>query len=169
MASEQDIGLLIDKQAIRDLIFTYCRAVDRQDAPLGHSVWHDDAYADYGVDFYQGPGKGVIDFICAQSTHLLSQSHQVTNILIELDGDEAGSESYIGSTYRLEREGTLMHMGVWGRYLDAWERRDGRWGLLRRKVIFDHDEIRPVTPMGRAAEFRRDKSDPSYTFLKIGE
>lgn len=155
-----------DKQAIRDLIHIYCRAVDREDVTLGQSIWHEDSHADYGADFYQGPGKGVIEKICTDSRQLLSQSHQVTNILIDLDGDRAGSETYISSTYRFEREGALMHMAVWGRYLDRWEKRAGCWGLLHRQVIYDHDEIRPVTPMGRAKEFARDKSDPSYGFLK---
>jgi ketosteroid isomerase-like protein len=155
-----------DKETIRDLIYTYCRAVDREDVELGHSIWHDDGYADYGADFYQGPGKGVIDKTCHDSRELLSQTHQVTNMLIELDGDRAVSETYISSTYRLEREGVLMHMAVWGRYLDRWEKRAGRWGLVHRQVIFDHDEIRPVTPMGRAKGFARGRADPSYAILK---
>lgn len=161
-----DDPALADKDAIRNLIYTYCRAVDREDVALGHSIWHDDGYADYGADFYQGPGKGVIDKTCHDSRQLLSQSHQVTNMLIELDGDRAGSETYISSTYRLEQKGVLMHMAVWGRYLDRWEKRSGRWGLVHRQVIFDHDEIRPVTPMGRAKGFARGNSDPSYKILK---
>lgn len=47
---------LADKEAIRDLIYTYCRAVDRIDIPLGHSIWHEDGVADYGAHYYQGPG-----------------------------------------------------------------------------------------------------------------
>ncbi|MEZ5743627.1 MAG: nuclear transport factor 2 family protein [Sphingomonadaceae bacterium] len=96
---------LADKQAIRDLIYTYCRAVDRIDVPLGHSIWHEDGEADYGASFYQGPGRGVIDLICKSHEGLLSHSHQVTNILIELDGNRAGSEAYVSGTMRLEREG----------------------------------------------------------------
>ena len=34
------------KQAITELLYRYCRAVDRIDIPLGHSIWHDDAQAD---------------------------------------------------------------------------------------------------------------------------
>ena len=166
MASETELDAVVDKQAIRDLIYTYCRAVDREDVALGHTVWHDDGVADYGADVYQGSGKGVIDFICASGRQLLSQSHQVTNILIELDGERAASEAYISSSYRLEQQGQLMHMGVWARYLDMWEKRSGRWGLVRRQVIFDHDELRPATPMGRAKDFKHDRSDPSYSFLK---
>lgn len=158
---------LADKQAIRDLIYTYCRAVDRIDVPLGHSIWHDDGYADYGAGYYQGPGKGVIDTICAHHKHLLSHSHQVSNILIELHGNAAGSEAYVTGTMRMERDGTLMQIGVWGRYLDSWEKRDGRWGLMRRSVVFDHQEIREVTDLpGRGLAATRDRSDPSYAVLE---
>lgn len=158
---------LADKQAIRDLIYTYCRAVDRIDVPLGHSIWHDDGYADYGADYYQGPGKGVIDTICAHHRHLLSHSHQVSNILIQLQGDTAGSEAYVTGTMRMKRDGTLMQIGVWGRYLDSWEKRDGRWGLMRRSVSFDHQEIREVTDLpGHGLASARDASDPSYAVLE---
>lgn len=166
MAQDPDWRALADKQAIRDLVYTYCRAVDRLDIPLGHSIWHDDAYADYGEDFYQGPGKGVIDAICQSHLHLLSHSHQVTNILIELDGTKAGSEAYVYGTMRLLREGRLMQMGVWARYLDSWEKRGGRWGIVHRMVVYDHEEIREATPMGQAIRSTRDAKDPSYQFLK---
>lgn len=156
---------LADKDAIRDLIYTYCRAVDRIDVPLGHSIWHDDGVADYGAGYYQGPGRGVIDRICANHAHLLSHSHQVTNILIALDGDRAGSEAYVSGTMRMERDGRLLHMEVWARYLDKWEKRGGRWGLLGRTVVYDHESIREVTPMGQEIRSTRDRSDPSYAVL----
>jgi hypothetical protein len=155
-----------DRQAIEALIYTYCRAVDRLDVPLGHSIWHDDGYADYGDDFYQGPGKGVIDRIIKSHDGLISHTHQVTNVLIALEGDRAGSESYVFGTMRLERGGQLMHMEVHARYLDQWSRRDGRWGLDRRTVVFDHDEIRPATPMGRAYRGTRGPADLSYAVMK---
>jgi len=161
---------LADKQAIRDLIYTYCRAVDRLDVPLGHSIWHDDGYADYGKEYYQGPGKGVIDTICQHHLGLLSHSHQVTNILIELDGDDAGSEAYVSGTMRMERDGKLSQIGVWGRYLDRWQRRDGRWGLLHRVVVFDHQEIREVQDMpAHGTPATRDREDPSYQILAGGK
>ncbi len=166
MANEAEIQALVDKQAIRDLIYTYCRAVDRLDVPLGHSIWHEDGYADYGQGYYQGPGRGVIDTICQHHLGLLSHSHQVANILIELDGDEAGSESYVTGSMRMEREGKLYHIGVWGRYLDRWQRREGRWGLLHRVVVFDHQELRETDDMpGHGIPPARDRSDPSYRIL----
>jgi hypothetical protein len=157
---------LADRQAITDLIYRYCRSVDRLDIPLGHSIWHADGRADYGATIYQGDGRGVIDFICAQHLHTLHHSHQVSNILIDLDGDRAGSESYVTASLRVRRGEKLMHMGVWGRYIDQWSRRNCRWGLDERICIRDFDEVREVTAMYDHNTGCRDRGDPSYRVLK---
>ena len=156
---------LMDHQNIVDLIYRYCRAVDRLDIPLGHSIWNEDGIADYGAAVYQGNGRGVIDHICAQHLHTLHHSHQVSNILIELNGDSAGSESYVTATLRVKRGDQVMQMTVWGRYVDQWSKRNGRWGLDKRVSIRDFDEIRNVNPMAQHDEGRRDQTDPSYTVL----
>ena len=164
MTGIPDIATLADKQAITEVIRTYCRAVDRLDIPLGQSIFHEHAIADYGP-FYNGIGIGVIEAICESHHHLTSHSHQVTNILIEVDGDSAGSESYVFGTMRSENDGKVMQIGVWGRYLDKWEKRGGRWGIVHRKVVFEHDEIREVTSAGQEPRSTRDGTDPSYQFL----
>lgn len=158
------VSQLMDKAAIRDLIHTYCRAVDRLDAPLGHSIWHEDGVADYGA-FYQGDGRGVIDAICKSHESLDSHSHQVSNVLIRLEGIRAWSESYVTGTMRRTHEGKVIQIGIWGRYLDAWEKRGGRWGLVKREVMHDHDEVREVTPADQPSRATRGPDDPSYTYL----
>lgn len=165
MIDEAAVQALLDKQAITEALYTYCRSVDRIDVPLGRTVFHEDSAVDYGESYYRGPGKDVIDLICKHHEGLISHSHQVTNILIDLDGDTAGSEAYVTGTMRLVQDGRELHMGVWARYLDSWEKREGRWGIVRRKVVFDHEEIRPVTPMGQALGFTRDRADPSYAVV----
>jgi SnoaL-like protein len=156
---------LAARQAITDLIYRYCRAMDRLDVALGSSIWHADGIADYGADFYQGNGRGVIEHICAQHRQALHHSHQVANILIDLDGDRAGSEAYATATLRARRGEQLIQMTIWGRYVDRWSRRNGRWGLDHRLAIRDFDEIREVTPLQNHLVGRRDLSDPSYVAL----
>lgn len=158
---------LADKQAITEQIYRYCRSVDRLDLPLGRAVFHEDATADYGSGAYTGTGHGAIEWICAAHRQLLSHSHQVSNILIELDGNRAGSESYVTATLRLEREGKVMQIEVWGRYCDRWSRRDGAWRIDHRDSVIDHDSIREVTPMNRHERGRRDDTDPSYAALGV--
>lgn len=155
---------MTDREAIVDLIYRYCRAMDRIDADLGYSVWHHDGTADYGTNF-SGRGHDFIDNVNAQHSGLIAHSHQVTNIIIEIDGDRAGSESYCFANLRMMRADVLMQISVWNRYIDRWSRRDGRWGIDHRVAIIDFDEIRPVTGMGKAFEGKRDRSDPSYAVL----
>jgi ketosteroid isomerase-like protein len=154
-----------DRQAITDQIYRYCRAMDRIDHQLGYSIWHEDGTADYGHN-YQGNGRGFIDHVCAQHAGLQQHSHQMSNIVIELDGDKAGSESYVTATLRMVRDGKTMQMSVISRYIDTWSKREGRWALDHRHAVMEMDEMREVTPMKVHDIARRDPSDPSYTVLK---
>jgi len=97
---------------------------------------------------------------------MLAHSHQVSNIIIDLDGDRAGSESYVTANLRNMKSDKLMQMTVWGRYIDQWSRRNGRWGIDKRITVIDFDEIREVIPMSKAERGSRDRTDPSYTVLR---
>ena len=154
-----------DRQAISDQIYRYCRAMDRIDHQLGYSIWHGDGTADYGHS-YHGTGHGFIDHVCAQHSQMQQHSHQMSNIIIELDGDKAGSESYVTATLRMAREGKTMQISVISRYVDTWSKRDGRWALDHRHAIMEMDEMREITPMREHDTARRDRSDPSYAVLK---
>jgi len=161
-----DLRALIDRQHITDLIHRYCRSMDRMDAELGYSVWHEDGVADYGAEVYQGSGRGLIDFACVQHRRALCHAHQVTNILIELDGDRAGSESYVTSVVRFIDGEKTRQVTTWARYLDRWSRRAGRWGIDKRIAIRDFDEITDVATTIRSSRGTRDRSDPSYDLLQ---
>jgi hypothetical protein len=158
---------LIDRQAITDLIYRYCRAVDRIDAELGYTVWHDDAAADYGPSIFQGSGRGFIDFVCEQHRRALTHTHHVSNIVIALDGDRAGSESYVTATARFAHGDQVKQITFWGRYVDQWSRRNGRWAIEKRTTIRDFDEIREATPASPGVS-ARDRTDPSYAVLGDG-
>jgi hypothetical protein len=161
-----DLDSLADRHAITDLIYRYCRAVDRLDHALGYSVWHADGTADYGEGGYQGDGHGFIDFVIGQHGQTLAHSHQVTNIVLELEGDRAASESYHIAALRIPRGEQVFEITVRGRYVDRWSKRDGRWGIDHRIAIRDFDDIRSVTPLSTVNPGRRDPSDPSYAVLQ---
>jgi hypothetical protein len=161
----ETLQAVADRQAITELLYRYCRAMDRIDAELGYTIWHEGATADYD-GYYKGTGRGFIDKACETHRRVLAHSHQVTNIIIELDGDRAASESYVTANLRMKRGEQVKQLTVWGRYLDQWSRRDGRWGIDRRVQVHDLDEMREVTPSSEQQRTRRDHADPSYEFLK---
>jgi hypothetical protein len=161
---QQDVA---DRQAITDKIYRYCRSVDRLDVPVGHSVFHEDSHADFGAS-YVGSGRGWIDFICEEHKKFLYHSHQVTNVIIEIDGDGAGSEAYVyASLQRRDGDKVLQHE-FWARYIDKWSKRDGDWAIDRRECVVDYGAIREVTPLPGNPRSARDASDPSYTVLAGG-
>jgi SnoaL-like domain len=154
----------ISSQKITQLLYRYCRAVDRIDEELGYTIWHDDAEVDYGR-IYRGSAKGLIDFICAAHRRAIVHSHQITNIILEIDGNSARSESYVTSGMRLMDADQLKQITTRGRYLDNWSQREGRWGIHKRLYVHDFDEIRSVTPAFQQSTFRLDRNDPSYAFF----
>lgn len=163
-----DIGdEVVAKQAITEVIYRYCRAIDRMDRDLALSVWHEGGIADYG-EIYQGTGPGFVDWVWNVHAGLAGHSHQITNILIQVDGDRAASESYVTvALWSSATEGRVMTIRGWGRYVDRWSRRDGRWAIDERRYIHDFQTISEIAEAMTASSTaaRRDRSDPSYEAL----
>ena len=157
-------GVAADRQAITDQLNLYCRAMDRIDPSLGHAVWHEDGLADYG-QLYRGSGRGFVDWVCETHATLIAHSHRISNILIRLDGDRAGSEAYVHATLRFREGDQLRQASVFGRYVDRWSRRDGRWAIDHRVYIQDFDDVRDVHTLLVGGWGRRDREDPSYRVL----
>lgn len=157
-----------DRQAITDQLYRYCRAIDRMDHELGYSVWHEDGTADYGEQSFIGAGRGFIDHVNRQHAGLLAHSHQLSNILIALVGDRAGSEAYCTATLQMQRGEKRVRILVHSRYLDRWSRRHGRWAIDHRIAIMDLAEMAEITPMPLHKSGSRDSADPSYAVLEAG-
>lgn len=152
-----------DRLAITDKIYRYCRSVDRLDVPLGHSVFHEDSHARFPT--YEGTGRGWIDKVCVDHLQLLNHSHQVTNIIITLDGAHAGSEAYVTAKLRSLENGGIVEREFCARYVDRWSKRDGEWAIDSRDCIIDFDAEREINPVRENDLGRRDRSDPSYSAL----
>lgn len=155
---------LADRLAIMDQMYRYCRSVDRLDVALGHSIFHPDSKADFGV--YKGTGRGWIDFICVEHRKFLCHSHQVTNIIIDLDGDRAGSEAYVFATLQKRDGEKVVQHQFWARYIDAWSKRDGHWAIDNRDCIVDFATLTEVNSVRSDERSRRDPEDASYDVLE---
>jgi hypothetical protein len=164
MQGAPDPATLADKWAIQEQIYNYCRSVDRLDVPLGHAVFHEDSYADFPT--YKGTGQGWIDDVCREHLNFLHHSHQVTNVIIHVDGDTAGSEAYVTANLRQMVDGRLTNRMFSARYIDKWSKRNGRWAIDRRDCVVDFSELSDVTAMGNDPRSGRDHTDPSYGVLE---
>src|SRR5215467_9672834 len=114
---------LLDREAIRLVLYRYCRAIDRRDGPLLDSVYWEDAYEWHGG--YRGSAAGFRDLAMHGPGLFEVMRHSLGTINIDLEGDLAYSEAYFVATgvLRERRDGERMLRVYEGRYIDKFERR----------------------------------------------
>ena len=160
--NQQLLDELVAKDAIREQIYNYARGLDRMDKDLAYQVWHPDGMADY-IGTYEGTGAGFVDWVWPRHEPLVAHSHQITNILIKVDGNTAVSESYVMASLQGQpTENSATTRLVRSRYADTWSKRDGRWAIDRRIAITDFITTEEATGPNQPTEGRRDRTDPSY-------
>ena len=98
--------------------------MDRRDDDLGRFVFTEDCTMDYGPNF-QGTGWEFVTWAHqAHDANYEQTTHQITNVLIEVndDGTKAVSETYL-HTLQLtppDAKGRQFELHIAGRYLDKW-------------------------------------------------
>jgi hypothetical protein len=163
---------LLDRQAITEVLFLYCRACDRADEALLRSCFHADS------QHRHGGFEGLSEDFCVMAMRIISAAkvtkHVLTNVQIELDGDTAQSEAYYHAYHRVvdRRSGLEEDNFSGGRYLDRFERRDGRWRIAQRVGLIDFERFDAPTDRGlpglpAAARSRRLPDDELYAVLGI--
>ncbi|ETB35566.1 hypothetical protein N602_26640 [Mycobacterium avium subsp. hominissuis 10-5606] len=163
--ANDELEELLDERAIRRVLYSYCRAIDRLDIELLR-----DCYWPEATDRH-GPFTGTRDEYVAWVTALLRRHtmtmHQLGNILIDLDGDTAHAETYAVAYHSGEPPGDIRWNYVAGfRYVDTFGRRDGQWRIMNRLTAIEWTQAWDAD-RERLALFgehlpRRDGTDPVY-------
>ncbi len=141
-----EISEIIARAEIADVLHTYAHGADRCDWALVRSCYHPDAYDDHGL--YAGGLDGLMVFLEQLGTQLTSTTHQLSNMLIEIDRRDDGEAtvarsetSCFGYYTRPGRGGTEWAIAQGLRYLDQFERHNGQWKISRRNVVLDWEKV----------------------------
>lgn len=135
---------LLDKERIRELLYTCCRALDRCDLELLKSVYHSDGFVAHGPAFVGNAHDFCTWVIPRLRGHRLIR-HTVGNLLIDLRDDEAFCESYYQVSIRTSLpDGRVVDTLSEGRYLDVLRRQESTWRIFHRLVINDKRWTKPV-------------------------
>jgi hypothetical protein len=162
----EELARLLDERAIRRVLLTYCRGRDRLDPELITSIYHPGGTDLHGS--YQGPGPSYARWVIDHSARHRATMHLIGDTTFVFDGDACHTETYVRATLLDDVGGPRLEL-FFGRYLDRFERRDGRWLIAQRVVVRDSMMTVPVTPMmpPRAFQGRTDREDPSYAHLAM--
>ena len=171
--SPGELADLLAKQEITELLYRYCRGIDRLDMELVRSCYHPDATDSHGTF------EGSVDEYLVWSERLLRRYtgsvHIVQNVFVEVDPDPATAPD--GGTVqwaRSEAHGIARHwteggprelnLSVGFRFIDDVSRRNGGPWLISRRVATTEwvreEQFRPVDE--RFLRGSRDRTDPLY-------
>ena len=159
---------LMAREAIRDIIYRYARAIDRLDEALLRSVFHPDSRHNH---FYEGPSSDpsrastadapgdFVTFALGLLATFRRTHHQMGNTLIEFDRDGAARvETYFTAYHLMRAKGDPLagpgaydgEMDYWvgGRYVDRFESREGDWKIASRTGLTDWMRLEPACSQG---------------------
>jgi hypothetical protein len=165
MARDPEVQALLDKQAIHEVVLRYCRGVDRVDRDLVRDCYWPEAVDEHGS--FTGTRDEYLAWLFDRMLPRYSMTmHFVGNVLVEVDGDHATSETYGVSWHRglPERMGDDLMSAF--RYVDQMEKRDGQWRIMRRTCTLEWCRVNERAGWWDAPpEHRRgvrDRTDPVY-------
>jgi hypothetical protein len=138
---------LADRFAIRTLIENWALWRDAGDWARFATVWHDDGWMQ--ATWFQGPAAAFIEASrrgFEQGVHIL---HFLGGTTSDIAGHRAVAQTKMTISQRAPVDGVLVDVVCTGRFYDFLERRDGRWGIVRRQPIYEKDRMDPVDPAAR--------------------
>jgi len=136
--------ILADKLAIRELVENWVLYRDAGDWERFATVWHPDGWMT--ATWFQGPAT---DFIEA-SRKLFDEGgnilHTLSGWTCDIVGNRAISQVKMTINQRAPLDGILVDVVCFGRFYDFLEKRNRRWGIVRRQPIYEKDRLDPVNP-----------------------
>ena len=140
-------ALAPDRQAIRDLIENWVLWRDAGHWDRFATVWHDDGWMT--ATWFQGSAREFIRVSREGFERGVSILPFLGGFTCDIAGDRAVSQVKMTINQRATVDDVLVDVVCTGRFYDFLEKRQGRWGIVRRQPIYEKDRMDPVDPSAR--------------------
>jgi len=134
----------VDKLAIREIVENWAMWRDAGDWERFASVWHADGWMT--ATWFQGPAHRFIEVSREGFNNGVNILHFLGGFTCDVIGVRAISQTKMTINQRASVDGILADVVCTGRFYDFFEKRDERWGIVRRQPIYEKDRIDPVDP-----------------------
>ena len=135
---------LKDKLAIREVIENWALWRDAGDWERFKTVWHSDGWM--SATWFQGSAAKFIEVSREGFNKGVSILHSLGGVTCDIAGSRAVAQTKMTISQRAPVDGVLVDVLCTGRFYDFLEKRDGRWGIVRRQPIYEKDRLDPVDP-----------------------
>jgi hypothetical protein len=136
--------LTADKLAIRETVENWAVWRDAGDWERFATVWHSDGWMT--ATWFQGSAEKFIEVSREGFNKGVSILHFLGGWTCEIVKNRAISQTKMTINQRAPVEGVLVDVLCTGRFYDFFEKRKGRWGIVRRQPIYEKDRLDPVDP-----------------------
>jgi hypothetical protein len=143
--------LTADKLAIHEVVENWVVWRDAGDWDRFATVWHSDGWMT--ATWFQGPAQKFIEVSRQGFERGVNILHSLGGWSCDLAGPRAISQTKMTINQRALVDDVLSDVVCTGRFYDFFEKRDGRWAIVRRQPIYEKDRLDPVDP---SAELKLD-------------
>ncbi len=135
---------MTDAAEIRTCVENWVVWRDAGDWDRFATVWHRDGWMT--ATWFQGPASRFIEVSREGFDRGVNILHALNGWSCDIAGSRAISQAKMNIFQRARLDGVLVDVTCWGRFYDFFERRDGRWAIVRRQPIYEKDRLDPVDP-----------------------
>ena len=136
-----------EKLDIIEVVQNWALWRDAGDWERFRTVWHDDGWMT--ATWFQGPAEEFIKVSKAGFEKGVSILHFLGGSSVDLKASRAIAQTKMTISQRGSCEGETVDVVCTGRFYDFFEKRAGRWGIVRRQPIYEKDRMDPVDPSVR--------------------
>lgn len=133
-----------DRLAIIEVVQNWALWRDAGDWERFRTVWHHDGWM--SATWFQGPAEEFIEVSRAGFDNGVSILHFLGGSSVDLNGRRATAQTKMTISQRAAVDGVLVDVVCTGRFFDFFEKRHGRWGIVRRQPIYEKDRMDPLDP-----------------------
>ena len=143
-ARQATASTLLDRVEIRELLENWVIWRDSGDWERFATVWHEDGQMNATWFSAKAP-----DFIARSRKAFeagLVGYHSLGGSCIDVTGSRAVAQTKMRITQRAAVHGVEVDATCDGRFVDALEKRQGRWGIVLRQPVYELDRLQPIDP-----------------------
>ena len=135
---------MMDVLAIKEVVENWAVWRDSGDWERFRTVWHADGVM--MATWFQGPFEEFIRVNQEGWNRGVSILHLLGGTSVEVVGTRAIAQTKMTISQRAAVHGVLVDVLCTGRFYDFFEKRDGRWAIVLRRLFYEKDRMDPVDP-----------------------
>ena len=136
-----------DRLAIIETVNNWALWRDAGDWERFRTVWHDDGWMT--ATWFQGPAEKFIEVSKAGFDKGVSILHFLGGSSVDLKGERAIAQTKMTISQRAPVDGVPVDVVCTGRFFDFFEKRKGKWAIVRRQPIYEKDRMDPLDPAAK--------------------